>query len=51
MDIRIDPVPNVEEKLHVFVTHDETLFYANDGRKSGWRSNPCKKRSGSDDPR
>ena len=36
MDIRIDPVLNVEEKLHVFVTHDETLFYANDGRKSGW---------------
>jgi len=36
MDIRIDPAPNVEEKLHVFVTHNETLFYANDGRKSGW---------------
>ena len=36
MDIRIDPELSSEENLHILVTHDESLFHANDGRKSGW---------------
>jgi hypothetical protein len=36
MDIRIDPDLSCEESLHVLVTHDESLFHANDGRRSGW---------------
>lgn len=36
MDIRIDPDLSSGESLHVFVTHDESLFHANDGRRSGW---------------
>ena len=51
MDTRIDPVLNVEEKLHVFITHDETLFHANDGLESRFGATTAKKRSGSDDPR
>jgi len=36
MDIRIDPDLSMGESLHVLVIHDESLFHANDGRKSGW---------------
>ena len=36
LNIQINPSLNEMEKLHIFVTHDETLFYTNDGRKSGW---------------
>ena len=36
MDIRIDPDLSCGESLHVLVTHDESLFHANDGRRSGW---------------
>jgi hypothetical protein len=36
MDIRIDPDLSCGESLHVLVTHDESLFHANDGRSSGW---------------
>lgn len=36
MNIRIDPDLSSEESLHVLVTHDESLFHANDGRRSGW---------------
>lgn len=36
MDIRTDPDLSSGECLHVFVTHDESLFHANDGRRSGW---------------
>ena len=31
MDIRIDPDLSCGESLHVLVTHDESLFHANDG--------------------
>lgn len=36
LEIRIDPLLEEDEKIHVLVTHDETIFHANDGRKSGW---------------
>jgi hypothetical protein len=36
MSIRVDPVIETDQHIHVLVTHDETLFHANDGRKSGW---------------
>jgi len=36
MDIRIDPDLSSGENLYIFITHDESLFHANDGRKSGW---------------
>jgi hypothetical protein len=36
MDIRIDPDISSGESLHILVTHDESLFHANDGRTSGW---------------
>lgn len=36
MDICIDPDLSSGESLHVLVTHDESLFHANDGRRSGW---------------
>lgn len=36
MDIHINPELAADQQLHVLVTHDETLFHANDGRKSGW---------------
>ena len=31
-----DPVLPNEEKLHIFVTHDECLFYANDDHPIIW---------------
>jgi hypothetical protein len=36
LDVRIDPDLSFEESLHIFVTHDESLFHTNDGQKSGW---------------
>jgi len=36
MDIRIDPDLSSGDNIHIFITHDESLFHANDGRKSGW---------------
>ena len=36
MDICIDPDLSLGESLHILVTHDESLFHANDGCKSGW---------------
>jgi len=39
LEIQINPSLKENEKEHVFVTHDETIFYANDGRKSGWAPN------------
>ena len=36
MDVRIDSELSSGESLHILVTHDESLFHANDGRKSGW---------------
>ena len=33
---QIDPILSNEEKLHIFVTHDECLFYANDDRPIIW---------------
>jgi hypothetical protein len=36
MDVRIDPELSSGESLHILVTHDESLFHANDGSKSGW---------------
>jgi hypothetical protein len=36
MDVCIYPDLSCGESLHVLVTHDESLFHTNDGRKSGW---------------
>jgi hypothetical protein len=36
MDTRVDPDLSCGESLHILVTHDESLFHANDGRSSGW---------------
>ncbi len=33
-DICEDPILNNNKKLHIFITHDETLFYANNNQKS-----------------
>jgi hypothetical protein len=35
LNIRTDPDISSGESLHILVTHDESLFHANDGRKSG----------------
>jgi len=37
-DLNIRTYPDISsgESLHILVTHDESLFHANDGRKSGW---------------
>jgi hypothetical protein len=35
LKIQVNPILNEMDKPHIFVTHDETLFHANDGRKSG----------------
>jgi hypothetical protein len=32
----IEPVLNEGEKRHILVTHDESIFYANDGKKTFW---------------
>jgi hypothetical protein len=39
LEIQINPELNEGEKLHVFVTHDETTFQANDGLEAGWMPN------------
>jgi len=39
LEIQINPELNEDEKLHVFVTHDETTFQANDGLEAGWMPN------------
>ncbi|CAB5337075.1 hypothetical protein RhiirA5_439182 [Rhizophagus irregularis] len=39
LERRIDPILNENEKLHILVIHDETIFQSNDGLKSGWMSN------------
>ena len=47
LNIRTDPDISSGESLHILVTHDESLFHANDGRKSGWvlkMSSHCAKR-------
>ena len=31
-----EPVLNVNEKRHILITHDESIFYANDGKKTFW---------------
>jgi hypothetical protein len=36
MEVCIHSELSSGESLHIFVTHDESLFHANDGRKSGW---------------
>ncbi len=33
-DIYEDPILNDNEKLYILITHDKTLFYANDSQKS-----------------
>ena len=36
LEICILPDLNEDEKIHIFVTHDESTFHSNDGTKSGW---------------
>ncbi|PKK56901.1 hypothetical protein RhiirC2_799081, partial [Rhizophagus irregularis] len=36
-ETQINPELMDGERLHIFVTHDETTFQSNDGQKSGWR--------------
>jgi hypothetical protein len=31
-----EPVLDVNEKRHILITHDESVFYANDGKKTFW---------------
>ena len=31
-----EPILDVNEKRHILVTHDESVFYANDGKKTFW---------------
>ena len=33
-----EPILDVNEKRHILVTHDESVFYANDGKKPFWGS-------------
>lgn len=36
-NLEICILPNLNgEKIHIFVTHDESIFHSNDGAKSGW---------------
>ena len=32
-----EPILNVNEKRHILITHDESTFYVNDGKKTFWR--------------
>ena len=34
--ILIEPILNESDKRHILVTHDESVFYANDGKKTFW---------------
>ena len=34
--VMIEPQLNPNEKKHILVTHDESVFYANDGKKTYW---------------
>jgi hypothetical protein len=36
LEVQINPYLQENERLHILVTHDETTFHSNDGRKSGW---------------
>jgi hypothetical protein len=36
LEVQINPDLQENERLHVLVTHDETTFHSNDGRRSGW---------------
>ena len=31
-----EPILNENEKCHILITHDESTFYANDGKKTFW---------------
>jgi hypothetical protein len=31
-----EPILDVNEKRHILITHDESVFYANDGKKTFW---------------
>ena len=31
-----EPILNVNEKRHILITHDESIFYANNGKKTFW---------------
>ena len=37
LEITLDPKLEDGQCIHVFVTHDETTFQSNDGKKSGWK--------------
>ena len=48
LEIRIDPELSEFEHLHILVTHDESTFDSNDGRREGWHprnEQPLKKKS------
>ena len=48
LEIRIDPELSEFEHLHIIVTHDESTFDSNDGRREGWHprnEQPLKKKS------
>ena len=34
LEIQINPNLQENEQLHILVTHDETTFHSNDGRRS-----------------
>lgn len=36
MELQINPELQSDKKLHILVTHDETVFYSKDGKNSGW---------------
>ena len=36
--ILIEPILNEGDKRHILITHDESVFYANNGKKTFWRS-------------
>jgi len=35
--ILIEPILNEGDKRHILITHDESVFYANDGKKTFWK--------------
>jgi hypothetical protein len=48
LEIRTDPELNEFEHLHILVTHDESTFDSNDGRREGWHprnEQPLRKKS------
>ena len=34
--ILVEPILNEGDKKHILITHDESIFYANDGKKTFW---------------